>query len=97
MDVERKEHIVTGDVPAEVLELAVIPSVETVAAEPEASSPTCNAWVTGTVACTVITDWTTTIVEGVEQLRGRDADCEWFASDPRMTRALLPHPRHGLL
>ncbi len=85
VDVERKEHIVTGDVPAEVLELAVIPTVETVAEEPKASSPGVNAWVTGTVACTVTTDWTTTIVEGVEQLRGRDADCEWFASDPRMT------------
>ena len=85
VDVERKEHIVAGDVPAEVLELAVIPSVEVVAAEPEASSPRGNAWVTGTVACTVTTDWTTTMVEGVEQLRGRDADCKWFASDPRMT------------
>ncbi len=40
---------------------------------------------TGTVACTVTTDWTTTIVEGVEQLRGRIGECEWFASDPRMS------------
>ena len=39
VDVERPQHIVAGDVPADVLELAVIPSVETVAAEPEASAP----------------------------------------------------------
>ena len=37
---EPPQLIVAGDVPAEVLELAVIPSVETVAAaEPEASAP----------------------------------------------------------
>ena len=76
---------VTGDGPAAVLELAVIPSVETVAPDPESQTGEGNVWVTGTVACTVTTDWATTVVEGVEQLRGRVADCEWFASDPRMS------------
>jgi hypothetical protein len=76
----------TSDGPAEVLELAVIPSVETIAPEVEASTiPVGSTWVTGTAACAVTTNWSTTIVDGVEQLRGRVADCEWFASDPRMS------------
>ncbi len=91
VDVERPQHVVTGDVPAEVLELAVIPSVETVAPEPEASAPAAEASpgavaasVQGTVSCAIIEEGTTTSGGTAWRACGTSSST---ARTPRTTRA----------
>jgi hypothetical protein len=48
------------------------------------SEPSSAVWVTGTATCPTVEDGTTDTVGGVEQVRGRVAECTYTASDPRV-------------
>ena len=48
------------------------------------TEPAGAVWVTGTASCPTVDPGTTTTVDGVEQVRGRVAECTFTSSDPRV-------------
>jgi hypothetical protein len=66
-----------------VVVMATFAGVEAVLAQDE-TAPSGAVWVTGTARCPITVFGTTTTVEGVEQHRGRVAECTYTSSDPRV-------------